>query len=149
MHTKGVSLVRRLWPWLYAGLFAVGLLSGAGAFGKEDWSHTNIDWYFVAISLVLGVGFPFLAMWQSRTNKLTPVPAPSFSRGPRGGWWRDPFQWLRICILSMGGSFVGALSGLSAVSGQGAMAVYWKAGMVFGFLAGDYLARRAFANEIA
>lgn len=64
--------MRQLWPWLYAGLFFVSLLSGAGAFGKEDLSHANIDWYFVAISMVLGLGFPFLAMWQSQAKKLTP-----------------------------------------------------------------------------
>lgn len=141
--------LRRVWPWLYAGLFLAGLLTGAGVFGQEDLSHTNIDWFFLAASLVVGLLFPFGAMWQSRTKRLTPVPSPSFLRGPIGGWWRDPFQWMRICILAMGGASVGALTGWDGASDQGAMVVYWKASLALGFLAGDLLARRAFRGDIA
>jgi len=141
--------VRRLWPWLYTGLFLAGLLTGAGVFGHEDLSRANIDAYFLMASLAVGLLFPFLAMWQSHSKKLTPVPSPSFMRAPIGGWWRDPFQWLRICILAMVGAFVGTLMAWHGAGGQGAMFVYWKGSLALGFLAGDFLARRAFRRDIS
>jgi hypothetical protein len=140
--------VKRAWPLLYASLLAVSLLSGAGVFGTKDLSHTNIDWYFVVVSFVGGLIFPFLAIWQSRSKKLTPVPGPSFTRGPRGSWWSDPFQWLRICNLSMCGWFAGALLGLREATGQSAMYVFWIGSLALGFVAGDVIVRRVFRNDI-
>jgi drug/metabolite transporter (DMT)-like permease len=148
VKSMGIFLVKRVWQSLYAALFVASLLSGAGAFGTKDLSHTNIDWYFVVASFVGGLIFPFLAIWQSRWKNLTPVPGPSFTRGPRASWRGDPFQWLRICNLSMCGGFVGALLGLQRATGQNAMYIFWIGSLALGFVAGDLIVRRVFRNDI-
>jgi hypothetical protein len=140
--------VKNLWLLLYAVIFLASLLLGAGVFGQDDLSHANIDWYFVAVSFSGGIIFPALAMWQARARSLTPVPSPSFFRGLRGGWWSDPLQWLRICVLSLSAWFVGALVNAKGVSGQSEMAIYWKGCLALGFLLGEVLARKAFRKDI-
>ncbi len=142
------KLVKNPWLLLYAAIFAASFLLG-GAFGQEDLSRANIDWYFVAICFICGLVFPTLAMWQARDRKLTPVPSPSFLRGLRGGWWSDPLQWLRISVLSLSGWFLGALVSVQGASGQSVMTLYWKGCLTLGFLLGDVLARNAFRKDIA
>ncbi|MHA6204932.1 hypothetical protein ACXU4B_10945 [Dyella soli] len=133
---------------LYALVFAISLLVGAGVFGKEDLSHANIDWYFVAISFAGFFVFPSAAMWQARTSRLTPVLSPSFFRGFRGGWWSDPLQWLRISSLSIGAAFIGALITSKGANGQSEMAIYWKGSLALGYLLGEVLARKVFRKDI-
>jgi hypothetical protein len=141
--------MRGLWLLLYAAVFAISLLASAGAFGEEDLSRANIDWYFVAFSLLGFFVFPSLAMWQARSKRLTPVPRPSLLRGIRGGWWSDPLQWLRISGLSLGAAFLGALVNARGATGQSEMAIYWKGAMALGLVMGELLARNAFPKDIA
>ncbi len=140
--------MKRVWPWIYAALFLVCLLSGTNVFGGQDLTRTNVDWYFVTISFAVALAFPSLAMWQARDRKLTPVPRASFSRGPKSGWWADPLQWLRISSIGLVGLFAGALIGVGELSSQGAMIMYWKGGLALGFVLGELLARQAFRNDI-
>jgi len=141
--------VKQVWRFAYGALLLVSVFGGAGVFGREDYSRTNIDWYFVAASFAGGLIFPSLAMWKARTSHLTPVPSPSFSRGLRGSWWSDPLQWLRICNISLSGAFAGVLIGATEASGQGTTAIYWKGSMALGFLLGSFLARMGFRKDIA
>jgi len=140
--------MKRLWPWVYLALFAAALLGGLLTFGKAQ-SHTNVDWVFVAVSFLGLLVFPSLAVRYARSRTTTRLPAASFSRGFRGGWWADPLQCLRVTSLLLGGMFLGSLFTLPHATSQGVMIVWWYAAMAFGLTAGELVALKACRGCVA
>jgi hypothetical protein len=126
--------MKRIWPYIYLALFAVAVLGSLPIFGKAQ-SHTNVDWVFL-------VGYA-----RSRTTNR--LPAASFARGFRGGWWVDPLQCLRLATLLASGIFLGSLFTLPHATPQGVMIVWWHAAIALGLTAGELVAVRTFRGSIA
>jgi hypothetical protein len=140
--------MKRLWPWIYLALFAATFLAGLLIFSKAQ-GHTNVDWAFVAVSFLGLLVFPSLAVGYARSRTTTRLPAASFSRGFRGGWWADPLQCLRVTSLMLSGMFLGSLFTLPHATSQGVMIVWWYAAMAFGLTAGELVALKAFRGSVA
>jgi len=140
--------MKRLWPWIYLVLFAAAFLGGLLNFGKAQ-GHTNVDWVFVTVSFLSLLAFPSLAVGYARSRRTAPLPAASFSRGFRGGWWADPLQCLRLTSLLLSGLFFGSLFTLPHATSQGVMIVWWYAATAFGLVAGELVALKAFRGSIA
>jgi hypothetical protein len=140
--------MKRLWPWIYLALFAAAFLGGLSIFGKTQ-GHTNVDWVFVAVSFLGLLVFPPLAVGYARSRTTARLPAASFSRGFRGGWWVDPLQCLRVTSLLLSGMFLGSLFTLPHATSQGVMIVWWHAAMAFGSTAGELVALKTFRGSVA
>jgi hypothetical protein len=140
--------MKRLWPWVYLASFAATFLGGLSIFGKTQ-GNTNVDWVFVTVSFLGLLVFPSLAVGYARSRITTRLPAASFSRGFRGGWWADPLQCLRITSLLLCGMFLGSLFTLSHATSQGVMIVWWHAAMALGSTAGELVALKTFRGSVA
>jgi hypothetical protein len=139
--------MKRLWPWIYLALFA-GFLSGPSILGNTR-GHTNVDWVFVAVSFLALLAFPSLAVRYARSRTTTCLPAASFSRGFRGGWWADPLQCIRVTSLLLSGIFLGSLFTLPHAASQGVMIVWWYSAMALGSIAGELVAIKMFRGSVA
>jgi hypothetical protein len=139
--------MKRLWPWVYLALFAAAFCGGLSAPGKTQ-GHTKVDWVFITISFFGLLVFPSLVVAFARSRTTTSLPAASFSRGFRGGWWADPLQCLRITSLLLSGMFLGSLFTLPHATSQGVMVVWWYAAMALGTAAGELVALKAFRGSV-
>lgn len=136
-----------IWPALYAALVCLSALAGAGVFGTSS-SHTNVDWVFVALSFLLCLAFPLLAVLYARSRAAQPFSRASLFRGVRGGWWTDPLQCLRVSILLLAGLLFGALFTLQNANVQSIMIAWWQAAMLLGLLIGERAVYVLFRHNI-
>src|SRR6185312_1945638 len=104
---------------------------------------------FVVVSFLGLLIFPSLAVGYARSRTSSRLPAASFSRGFRGGWWVDPLQCLRLSSLLASGMFIGSLFTLPHATSQGVMLVWWHAAIAVGLIAGEFVAVTAFRGSIA
>jgi hypothetical protein len=140
--------MKRIWPYIYLALFAVAVLGSLPIFGKAQ-SHTNVDWVFLVVSFFGLLIFAPLSVGYARSRTTNRLPAASFARGFRGGWWVDPLQCLRLATLLASGIFLGSLFTLPHATPQGVMIVWWHAAIALGLTAGELVAVRTFRGSIA
>jgi hypothetical protein len=140
--------MQRIWPAIYAALVCFSALAGAGVFGTSS-LHTNVDWVFVALSFLLCLTFPSLAVLYARSHAAQPFSRASLFRGLRGGWWIDPLQCLRVSILLLAGLLFGALFSLQNANVQSIMVTWWQAAMLLGLVIGERAVYVLFHHNIA
>ena len=140
--------MKRIWPYIYLALFAVAVLGSLPIVGSAQ-GHTNVDWVFVVVSFVGLLIFSPLSVGYARSRTTNLLPAASFARGFRGGWWVDPLQCLRLSSLLASGMFLGSLFTLPHATSQGVMLVWWHAAIALGLIAGEFVAVRSFRGSIA
>ena len=143
-------LMKRIWPWIYLGLFLIALLGETRVLWNRRAWNASPHWDSVIGAAAMGLLFPPLAVWFAKFRGKSHLIAPSFFRGFAGGWWTDPLQCLHLAALLSVGSFVGSLLTMSRASAQNdaVMHVYWNGALAIGFVIGNIIARYVFRKDI-
>jgi len=122
-------------------------LGGYNSLTPERTAKTNADWIFVTLSFVMMCLFPLAALAYSRRIGIDSFRLPSLDRQPLG-WWRDPLQPLRISLVSIGLTFVGACFALPKADHRGIMIFWWYGAMTLGLFIGERLVYRIHEKRI-
>jgi hypothetical protein len=135
--------MKRFWPYIYLSIAIVIFLSNTGLV-RQNYGKTNVDWIFIAISLVVTAFFPSMAVSYANSRAVWDLPRPSFSRGLMGGWWSDPWQHLLLITIWAWAWFLGSLFTLPQANHQGVMMIWWKVAMAIGWFVGGAIAHKKY-----
>ena len=133
------SVMRHIWPVLYFVGLASAAYSGYSQLQPHNTAKTNGDWIFVAVSFVISVAAPILAVAVARNRGVEVFRRPSLTRQPFG-WWSDTLQPIRLVLIGFLCAGAGAAFALKNTDPQGVMLFYWFAAMALGWFIGERIA---------
>jgi hypothetical protein len=147
MLPKPLPSTGLFWRLIYLLIGISCITGGYRNLSPERTAHTNADWIFVTVILVLMCLFPLGAMAYSRSIGVETFRRPSFDRWPLG-WWRDTLQPLRVSLVSIALTFMGSCLALPKADQRGVMIVWSYAAATVGLFIGERLVYRVYSKRI-
>jgi hypothetical protein len=129
-------VMRRIWPVVYFLGAISAVYTGYCELLPETTAKTNADWIFVSVSFVISTAAPSLSIAFARSRGVERFRRPSLTRQPFA-WWSDTLQPIRLVVIGLLCSVVGAAFALKETDAQGVMLFYWFLGMAMGWLIGE------------